>query len=172
VKKQSLAEGCCAPVDNTRPSLSRLYFNQFSVCACVLNIEVSCLSPRSIKLCDGYSLATRTLQTTHLPILPLTAILYVAAREQPDVTSRQLNSLALVCNWYISILYSGKLSNGLIFFIFVVHILHEASRYERKLSDHIFVVVCVCSLGPLASRVPCSFLVEAMARRFYIYKGI
>jgi len=33
--------------------------------------------------------------------LPLTAILYVAAKEQPDVTSRQLNSLALVCNWSI-----------------------------------------------------------------------
>ena len=53
-----------------------------------------------------------------------------------------------------------------------MHILHEASRYERKLSDRIFVVVCVRSLGPLASRVPCSFLVEAMARRFYFYKGI
>jgi len=52
-------------------------------------------------LCDGYSLTTRTLQTAHLPILPLTAILYVAAKEQPDVTLRQLNSLALVCNWSI-----------------------------------------------------------------------
>ena len=41
-----------------------------------------------------YSLVTRALQTTHLPILPLTAILYVAAKEQPDVTSHQLNSLA------------------------------------------------------------------------------
>ena len=51
---------------------------------------------------DGYSLATHTLQIAHLPILPLTAILYVAAKEQPDVTSRQLNSLALVCNWSIS----------------------------------------------------------------------
>ena len=37
-------------------------------------------------MCVGYSLATRTLQTAHLPILPLTAILYVAAKEQPDVT--------------------------------------------------------------------------------------
>jgi len=52
-------------------------------------------------MCDGYTLATRTLQTAHLPILPLTAILYVAAKEQPDVTSPQLNSLALVCNWSI-----------------------------------------------------------------------
>ena len=49
----------------------------------------------------GYSLATCTLQTAHLSILPLTAILYVVANEQPDVTSRQLNSLALVCNWSI-----------------------------------------------------------------------
>ena len=45
--------------------------------------------------------ALHTLQTAHLPILPLTAILYVAAKEQPDVTSSQLNSLALVCNWSI-----------------------------------------------------------------------
>ena len=52
-------------------------------------------------MCDGYSIATRTLQTAHLPILPLTAILYVAAKEQLDVTSHQLNSLVLVCNWSI-----------------------------------------------------------------------
>jgi len=50
-------------------------------------------------LYDGYSLATHTFQTAHLPILPLTAILYMAAKEQPDVTSRQLNSLAgLLCS--------------------------------------------------------------------------
>jgi len=35
------------------------------------------------------SLATRTLQAAHLPVLPLTAILYAAAKEQLDVTSRQ-----------------------------------------------------------------------------------
>ena len=34
------------------------------------------------------------LKTTHLPILPLTAIIYVAAEEQPDMMSHQLNSLA------------------------------------------------------------------------------
>jgi len=36
-----------------------------------------------------------TMVTAYLLILPLTAILYVAANEQLDVTSRQLNSLAL-----------------------------------------------------------------------------
>jgi len=36
-----------------------------------------------------------TVLNAYLLILPLTAILYVAANEQPDVTSRQLNSLAL-----------------------------------------------------------------------------
>ena len=33
--------------------------------------------------------------------MPLTAILYVAAKEQVDVISCQLNSLALACNWLI-----------------------------------------------------------------------
>jgi len=65
-----------------------------------LNSVFTLISVRP-KMCDGYSLATRTLQTAHLLILPLTAIVYVAAKEQPDVTSRQLNSLALVCNWSI-----------------------------------------------------------------------
>jgi len=31
----------------------------------------------------------------------MTAILCMAAKEQPDVMSRQLNSLAVVCNWSI-----------------------------------------------------------------------
>ena len=35
------------------------------------NIQVSCLSQWSLKLCGRYSLATHTLQTAHLPILPL-----------------------------------------------------------------------------------------------------
>ena len=48
------------------------------------------------------------LQTAHLPILPLPAILYVTAKEQLDVTSRQLNSLALVCNWSIKHSFMGE----------------------------------------------------------------
>ena len=55
---------------------------------------------RSLKLCN-VAVATCVFQTTYLPILQLTAILYVAAKKQLDVTSRQLNFLPLVCNWSI-----------------------------------------------------------------------
>ena len=50
----------------------------------------------------GMVLVTRRFQTAPLPILPFTAILNVATKEQPDVTSRQSNSFTLVCNWLIA----------------------------------------------------------------------
>jgi len=59
--------------------------------------------PWSLELCDWYSLDTHMHQIAHLPILPLTAILYLAKKEQPDVTSCQLNSLSLACNWLIPV---------------------------------------------------------------------
>ena len=86
-------------------------------------------------MCDGYSLATRTLQAAHLPISPLTAILYVAAKEQPDVTSRQLNSLALVCNWSI-VDRSTNLASGCFSF---------SSTWCRSL----FLSFSICYLGIL-----------------------
>ena len=51
----------------------------------VFFVQVSCLSPWSLKLCYQYSLATCTLQTAHLPILPLTAIFCVTAKEQLEL---------------------------------------------------------------------------------------
>jgi len=60
------------------------------------NAQVSCLSPWSLRLCHQYSFSYAHISTAHLPILPLTAILKVAAKEQPDMTSRQLNFLALL----------------------------------------------------------------------------
>jgi len=41
------------------------------------------------------------LQTAHLPILPFTIILYVAAKEQLDVTSDIPCIFLLACNWSI-----------------------------------------------------------------------
>ena len=49
----------------------------------------------------GMVLVTRRFQTAPLPILPFTAVLNMATKEQPDVTSRQSNSFALACNWLI-----------------------------------------------------------------------
>jgi len=40
--------------------------------------------------------------TAYLLILPLTAILYAAAKEQLDVTSRQLNSLAYYVRYTVA----------------------------------------------------------------------
>lgn len=67
------------------------------------NAQVSCLSPWSLRLCHQYSFSYAHISTAHLPILPLTAILKVAAKEQPDMTSRQLNSLANSC---VQLVYS------------------------------------------------------------------
>ena len=53
----------------------------------VLNVQVYCLSPRSLKLCDRYSFNHARISNAHLLISPLTAILNVAVIEQPDVTS-------------------------------------------------------------------------------------
>ena len=55
----------------------------------------------------GIALITRTFQNVHLPILPFTAILNVAAIEQPDVTSR---ILSLACNWLVARSCSCKCS--------------------------------------------------------------
>ena len=49
----------------------------------------------------GMVSVTRRFQTAPLPILPFTAILNVATKEQPDVMSRESNSFTLVCNWLI-----------------------------------------------------------------------
>ena len=96
MKEQSLAEGSCTPVDIGRAhqktaSFSFILQTNFQSAHTVFIVRVSCLSPWSLTLCDEYGLATRMLQTAHLPILTLTAILYVAAKEQPDVTSCKLN---------------------------------------------------------------------------------
>ena len=50
----------------------------------------------------GMVLVMPRFQTSPQPILPFTAMLNMAAKEQPDVTSRQSNSFALVCNWLLN----------------------------------------------------------------------
>jgi len=53
------------------------------------------------------------LQTAHLLILPLTAILYVAAKEQPDVEVNVINSdfIFLILSWYIPLQCNRQLWN-------------------------------------------------------------
>ena len=63
--------------------------------------QVPCQTPQSHELCNPYGFSHAQVSNRPLPILPFTAILYVAIKEQPDVTSRQSNSFALVCNWLI-----------------------------------------------------------------------
>ena len=80
---------------------SRSYFNQFSHFAYGLYRQVPCQTPQSHELCNPYGFSHAQVSNRPLPILPFTAILNVAIKEQPDVTSRQSNSFALVCNWLI-----------------------------------------------------------------------
>ena len=80
---------------------SRSYFNRFSLFAHRLYHQVSCPSPQSHELCNRYGFSHAQVSNRPLPILPFTAILNMATKEQPDVTSRQSNSFALVCNWLI-----------------------------------------------------------------------
>ena len=63
--------------------------------------QVSCPSPQSHELCNRYGFSHAQVSNRPLPIFPFTAILNVATKEQPDVTSHQSNSFALVCNWLI-----------------------------------------------------------------------
>ena len=58
--------------------------------------------PQSHELCNPYGFSHAQVSNRPLPILPFTAILNLAIKEQPDVTSRQSNSFALVCNWLIT----------------------------------------------------------------------
>ena len=74
---------------------SHLYFNRFSLFAHRLYHQVSCPSPQSQELCNRYGFSHAQVSNRPLPILPFTAILNVT-KEQPDVTSRQSNSFALV----------------------------------------------------------------------------
>ena len=83
---------------------SRSYFNRFSLFAHHLYRQVSCPSPQSHELCNRYGFSHSRFQTAPLPILPFTTILNMATKEQPDVTSRQSNSFALVCNWLITLI--------------------------------------------------------------------
>ena len=76
---------------------SRSYFNRFSLFAHRLYREVPCQTPQSHELCNPYGFSHAQVSNRPLPILPFTAI-----KEQPDVTSRQSNSFALVCNWLIA----------------------------------------------------------------------
>ena len=80
---------------------SRSYFNRFSLFAHRLYRQVPCQTPQSHELCNPYGFSHAQVSNRPLPILPFTAILNVAIKEQPDVTSRQSNSFALVCNWLI-----------------------------------------------------------------------
>ena len=83
---------------------SRSYFNRFSLFAHHLYRQVSCPSPQSHELCNRYGFSHAQVSNRPLPILPFTAILNMATKEQPDVTSRQSNSFALVCNWLITLI--------------------------------------------------------------------
>ena len=80
---------------------SRSYFNRFSLFAHRLYRQVPCQTSQSLELCNPYGFSHAQVSNRPLPILPFTAILNVAIKEQPDVTSRQSNSFALVCNWLI-----------------------------------------------------------------------
>ena len=57
-----------------------------------------------MNLCNRYGFSHAQVSNRPLPILPFTAMLNVTMKEQPDVTSRQSNSFALVCNWLIELL--------------------------------------------------------------------
>ena len=87
---------------------SCLYFNRFSLFAHRLYREVPCQIPQSHELCNRYGFSHTQVSNRPLPILPFTAILNVAIKEQPDVTSRQSNSFALVCNWLIAYAHSVR----------------------------------------------------------------
>ena len=80
------------------PRCSRSYFSLF---AHRLYRQVPCQTPQSHELCNPYGFSHAQVSNRPLPILPFTAILNVVIKEQPDVTSRQSNSFALVCNWLI-----------------------------------------------------------------------
>ena len=86
---------------------SRSYFNRFSLFAHRLYRQVPCQTPQSHELCNPYGFSHAQVSNRPLPILPFTAILNVAIKEQPDVTSRQSNSFALVCNWLIEAIVFG-----------------------------------------------------------------
>ena len=81
---------------------SRSYFNRFSLFAHRLYRQVPCQTPQSHELFNPYGFSHAQVSNRPLPILPFTAILNVPIKEQPDVTSRQSNSFALVCNWLIN----------------------------------------------------------------------
>ena len=92
---------------------SRSYFNRFSLFAHRLYRQVPCQTPQSHELCNPYGFSHAQVSNCPLPILPFTAILNVAIKEQPDVTSRQSNSFALVCNWLILTPPRNKVGAGL-----------------------------------------------------------
>jgi len=76
------------------------------------------------------------LQTSPLLILPLTAILYRAAIEQPDVTSHQLNSLALVYNWSIMHAHPWHIVLYYIPHVPVWHLNLSSSRFTFQMFSH------------------------------------
>jgi len=68
----------------------------------VMNVQVSCLSPWSLKLCNRYSCSYTRVSNRPPADFAIYYNTLHAAKEQPDVTSDIPCILLLVCNWSIN----------------------------------------------------------------------